>query len=126
MQARVRLVVVALFTLVLPAAAAAQDVSAVPPASGVAPLVASMSAPGAPDAGPTIDGTATAFRTVAHMSPFDAAALQRRQSAGKPVALMIVGGAAILIGAIIGDAPGTLFMVGGAVGLLYGLYLYLQ
>jgi len=39
---------------------------------------------------------------------------------------MIVGGAAILVGAIIGDAAGTLFMIGGAVALLVGLYQYLQ
>ncbi len=42
---------------------------------------------------------------------------------GQPVGQ---GAAAGLSGAVIGDAPGTLFMVGGAVALLYGLYLYLQ
>ena len=110
MQARVRLVVLALFALTMPSLAGAQDASAQPAAA----------------AGPTIDGTATAFRVVANVSDIDAAEMQRRQSAGKPVALMIVGGAAILVGAVIGDAPGTLFMVGGAVALLYGLYLYLQ
>lgn len=109
MQARVRLFVVALFALVMPSFAGAQD--------RVAPQ---------PAAGPTVEGTATAFRAVAHVSDIGMAEMQRRQSAGKPVALMIVGGAAILVGAVIGDAPGTLFMVGGAVALLYGLYLYLQ
>jgi hypothetical protein len=119
MQARVRLVVLALFALVMPSLAGAQDATALQPAPQPAPQTA-------PAAGPTIDGTATAFRAVANLSDMDAAEMQRRQSAGKPVALMIVGGAAILVGAVIGDAPGTLFMVGGAVALLYGLYLYLQ
>jgi hypothetical protein len=41
-------------------------------------------------------------------------------------ALMIVGGAAILVGAIVGDTAGDVFMVGGAVVGLYGLYKYLQ
>ncbi|HEY2376881.1 MAG TPA: hypothetical protein VGH98_12960 [Gemmatimonadaceae bacterium] len=41
-------------------------------------------------------------------------------------ALMIVGGAAILVGAIVGDTAGDVFMVGGAVVGLYGLYRYLQ
>jgi len=41
-------------------------------------------------------------------------------------ALMIVGGAAILVGAIVGDRAGDVFMVGGAVVGLYGLYKYLQ
>jgi hypothetical protein len=45
---------------------------------------------------------------------------------GQPEALMIVGGAAILIGAIIGNDAGAFFMVGGAVVGLYGLYKYLQ
>jgi len=39
---------------------------------------------------------------------------------------MIVGGAAILVGAIVGDTAGNVFMVGGAVVGLYGLYKYLQ
>lgn len=115
MPVRVRLMVLALSALILPSVAAAQDV--------VAPHSAPQAAPGG---GPTIDGTATAFRVVANVSDVQAAEMQRRQPAGKPVALMIVGGAAILVGAVIGDAPGTLFMVGGAVALLYGLYLYLQ
>lgn len=115
MQARVRFPVLAMFVLFMPSVATAQDPAGPRPAPQ----------PGAV-AGPTIEGTATAFRTVANTSDIDAAEMQRRQSAGKPVALMIVGGAAILVGAVIGDAPGTLFMVGGAVALLYGLYLYLQ
>lgn len=40
--------------------------------------------------------------------------------------LMIVGGAALLTGAIIGDDAGTLIMIGGAGIGLWGLYLYLQ
>lgn len=123
MHPRVRLMVLALFALIMPSPAAAQDVAAPQPAA----QPTSQPTPQlAPAAGPTVDGTATAFRPVVNVSEFTAAEMQRRQSAGKPVALMIVGGAAILVGAVIGDAPGTLFMVGGAVALLYGLYLYLQ
>src|SRR5262249_13948335 len=40
-------------------------------------------------------------------------------------ALMIVGGAAVLVGAVMEGKPGTIFMVGGAVVGLYGLYKYL-
>lgn len=47
-------------------------------------------------------------------------------SQGKPKTLMIVGGAAFLAGALIGDTAGTAIMVGGAGIGLYGLYLYLQ
>ena len=41
-------------------------------------------------------------------------------------AMMIVGVAALITGAIIGGDPGTIVMVGGAVVGLIGLYNYLQ
>jgi hypothetical protein len=58
----------------------------------------------------------------------DAALLlqRRRAGLGQPMAMMIVGGAAVLLGAIIGDTPGTVIMIGGAVIGLIGLYEYLQ
>lgn len=111
MHVRVRLVVLALFALLMPTVAAAQDAAAQKPV---------------PAAGPTVDGTATAFRAVANVEDLTTAEMQRRQGVGRPVALMIVGGAALLVGAVIGDDVGTLFMIGGAVALLYGLYRYLQ
>jgi hypothetical protein len=78
-------------------------------------------------AGPTLESTVTAVRARVHSAENAmTSAVQRRSGTDKPVALMIVGGAAILIGAVIGDAAGTLFMIGGAVAFLYGLYLYLQ
>lgn len=116
MHARLRLLVLVLVALVAlvaaPAFAHAQQTG---------------SARTAPSAGPRRDMTATAVRQLTQ--PVDSAALlqrARRQSSGKPAALMIVGGAAVVLGAVIGDTPGTLFMVGGAVAFLYGLYLYLQ
>jgi hypothetical protein len=44
----------------------------------------------------------------------------------KGTTLMIVGFAALLVGAIIGDDAGTIVMLGGAGIGLYGLYLFLQ
>jgi len=52
--------------------------------------------------------------------------MQRRKGYGQPIALMVVGGAALLTGLIIGDDAGTVIAVGGAVVGLYGLYQYLQ
>jgi hypothetical protein len=49
-----------------------------------------------------------------------------RKSMGQPVALMIVGGAALLAGVIIGGDAGTLIAIGGVVAGLIGLYQYLQ
>lgn len=45
---------------------------------------------------------------------------------GQARAMMVVGAAALIAGAIIGDTPGTIVMVGGAVIGLIGLYDYLQ
>ncbi len=41
-------------------------------------------------------------------------------------AMMIVGGAALLTGAVVGGDAGTLISVGGAVVFLFGLYQYLH
>jgi hypothetical protein len=45
---------------------------------------------------------------------------------GQSRAMMVVGVAAVIVGAIIGGTPGTLIMVGGALVGLKGLYDYLQ
>jgi hypothetical protein len=75
-------------------------------------------------AGPRIDAIATGFRAARQPADSTTAAQRRRQS--RPVALMIVGGAAFVLGALIGHDVGVLFMIGGAVALLIGLYRYLQ
>jgi hypothetical protein len=77
-------------------------------------------------AGPRIDATSTAVRNVTQ-SP-DAALFQRAQpmAMGKPMAMMIVGGAAIVLGAVIGNDIGMLFMIGGSVSVLIGLYQHLK
>ncbi len=78
-------------------------------------------------AGPRVELTATAVRApAAALDRASNEAAPRRQNVAAPVALMIVGGAAIVLGAVIGGAAGTLFMVGGAVAALIGLYQYLQ
>jgi hypothetical protein len=45
---------------------------------------------------------------------------------GRDVAFMAVGGAGVVVGAIIGGTSGTVFMVAGGLVLLYGLFEYLQ
>jgi hypothetical protein len=114
MHARARCLVLAAIALVIPALGSAQS------------NPTNTQASTGPAAGPTIATSATAFRAVS-VQPADSASMaMQRQNVGQPVALMVVGGAAILVGAVIGDAPGTLFMIGGAIALLYGLYKYLQ
>ena len=75
-------------------------------------------------AGPRLDATSVAFRSPAESQPAEMQA--RTRSMGRPVALMVVGGAALVLGVVIGDDVGALFSIAGAVAFLYGLYLYLR
>lgn len=54
------------------------------------------------------------------------AAYQGGANKGQPIALMAVGGAAIVLGALTDNGARGLLMVGGTVVGLYGLYLYLR
>jgi hypothetical protein len=56
----------------------------------------------------------------------DAASGLLPRRSNKNVTYMIVGGAGLLTGLVIGDDVGTLIAVGGTVLGLYGLYQYLQ
>jgi hypothetical protein len=102
------------------------------PAAPVAPAAAPVGLPdsaSAPAVGPRLDGASVAVG--AHeQAPVSAgaelAAQPRRSGLQQSQVLMIVGGAAFLAGAIIGDDAGTIIMIGGAAVALYGLYQYLQ
>lgn len=78
--------------------------------------------------GPTIESAAVGIRPATTNADAAADAQQRRRSSGmsQSVVLMVVGGAAMVAGAIIGNDAGTIFLVGGAVIALYGLYQYLR
>ena len=45
---------------------------------------------------------------------------------GRNPAMMIVGGVALLVGAVVGGDEGTIIMIGGGILGLYGLWRYLQ
>lgn len=113
MSARLRMLVLFAFISV-PASASAQ------------PIPAPVQVQKASTAGPRVAATATAVRQLTQVTDKANTALAERKNVGRPVALMIVGGAAIVVGAVIGGTVGTLFMIGGAVAGLYGLYQYLQ
>ena len=100
------------------------------PSTGAAPAVQPTSAQRVTPvaAGPRVELTATAMR--AQTQRVDSAAMNvaaaRRNSMGRPMALIIVGSAAFLAGALIGGDAGTIFMIGGAVTALVGLYQYFE
>lgn len=118
-------VLLLLATAFIPAAVSAQS-----PAAPTAPATSATPQPSAttsaPKGGPRVELTATAMRRFAQTA--DSTTIQRGQptNLGKPMALMIVGGAAILLGAIIGRRVGDVFMIAGAASLLVGLYQYFK
>lgn len=109
-----------LISLVAAAAFAATSPAAVALAQVPAPQSQARAA-----AGPTVAASVAGIRRTAPAST-TAAPAARQLGAGRNVALMVVGGAALIIGAIIGGTAGVLIAVGGAVVGLYGLYNYVQ
>ena len=116
----------ALVFIAAPRAGRAQEVATAPATALDQPegvVSATVTAP--PAVGPTLDGATVGFRhtsTQTVHAPVTVAAARATNS----TALMIVGGAAFLAGAVIGGDSGTIIMIGGAAVGLYGLYLYLQ
>lgn len=80
-------------------------------------------------AGPTAAAATVGFRVTDSTSTLPregtlTPVVQRRT--GRGTGLMIVGGAALLAGLIIGGGAGTAIAVGGTAVGLYGLYLWVQ
>lgn len=93
-------------------------------AAAPAPMTSAVAQP----AGPTLDRATAGVRTtrVADEVPKAANPLPRREPNNQNKAMMIVGGAGLLAGAIIGKDAGTIVMLGGAGLGLWGLWKYLE
>jgi len=79
--------------------------------------------PTAATVGPTIASASIAVRNAS--TPATLAA-RHHGGMGQPEILMIVGGAALLVGLVIGGGAGDAIAIGGGVAGLIGLYQYLQ
>jgi hypothetical protein len=114
------------------AAAPAARAQSAPLAPEGVPVRAFAPAPVAAASGPALSNSAAGAKPVAATDvrasalEEESSALRRRARFNYSQTLMIVGGAAFIAGALIGDDAGTIVMVGGAAVGLYGLYLYLQ
>jgi len=119
-RSRAALVLMSALILVLRAPqGAAQSLTATPIAPNVTATTVQQ-----PQVGPTLASLSVGVRNVV---PATTPAQQRGSAGlGQNEALMIVGGAAILVGAVVGGDAGDIFMIGGAIVGLYGLYKYLQ
>ncbi len=108
--------------------AAPPDVGPVPvPAPEELTGAASANADGnATDGGPSLAAASAGVRANVAREDASSRAASHDGGIGTAGVLMIVGGAAILAGLLIGGGAGTAIAVGGAVAGLYGLYLYLK
>jgi outer membrane receptor protein involved in Fe transport len=95
-------------------------------AVAAAPTARAQASETQPSSGPTILAASAAVRPNLRMDASIPRALDVRQQLRRSETLMIVGGAILLAGAIIGGDAGTIIMIGGAGIGIYGLYLYLQ
>jgi hypothetical protein len=114
--------------------ALALALAAAPLGAQTADSAAALAAPAAPaaaaPAAPMVTAAPAALiapaRATAELGQEQAALQARANGFSQNQILMIVGGAALLTGLIIGDDAGTVLAVGGAGVGLYGLYRYLQ
>ena len=120
-RSRAALLFLSALTLVLRApASAAQSLTGTP----IAPPITVAPSTQPKNVGPTLAALSVGVHATV---PATTAPAQRGSAGlGQNEALMIVGGAAILVGAIVGGDAGDIFMIGGAIVGLYGLYKYLQ
>lgn len=111
---------------------AAQNVAAIPTTvDQSASVVVTAPAPAvAADAvqseslGPVANGSSVGAHMLAPSAP--APFVPRRERESRSVALMIVGGAILVIGAVVGGQAGTIIMIGGGVVGIVGLIRFLQ
>jgi len=114
------LTVLAALALATPASAQWKPVADPGPVRGVS---AALAATPAPDFGLMSGSDRSASEALAHTCV--APPLPGVERTSTDVALMIVGGAALILGSVIGDDAGAMMMVGGGVVGLVGLYQYL-
>ena len=89
--------------------------------------VSAMTTPGSASVAAVRGPSTSSARVAAHAisTSRGASPVFQDKKPKRSVVFMIVGGAALVVGAVIGDDAGTIVMLGGAAIGLYGLYRYL-
>lgn len=131
MNRKILSLVAAFFLMILPVAVIAQSATSsavgITSSAATTPNVTPTPNIAVPSAGPTNAASTVGIRApVAQRSNATGAAADAHLGAGQNVALMVVGGAALIIGAAIGETAGVLLAIGGAIVFLYGLYNFIQ
>ena len=92
----------------------------------VAVSAPAVQAPVAPAVGPMLRTSAVGLRALAPTTGAPMVAMPADGENSQNVALMLVGGAGLIVGAVIGGRSGTIVMLGSGVLGLVGLFRYLQ
>jgi hypothetical protein len=120
----------AFFLMILPVAVTAQSATSsavgITSSAAAAPSLTTSPNVAVPSAGPTNAASTVGVRAPVAQRSNAGAAADPHLGAGQNVALMVVGGAALIIGAAIGETAGVLLAIGGAIVFLYGLYNFIQ
>lgn len=130
---------IAVITIAIGAPLAAQERASSPLETVDAPLATRAVAPGATQSressADTLALDSTGHSSVAVQAPVALQAMVtaspspvpfQRSRSSRSVAMMVVGGAALIVGSVVGGDSGTIIMVGGGVVGLIGLWNYLQ
>jgi hypothetical protein len=108
-----------------PLAAQTSTVEQNAPVAVTAPVVADAPTAAVSEArGPLMTTAAVGVHLDARNTPL--ATPPKFQSTGRNPAMMIVGGAALIVGAVVGGQAGTIVMIAGGIIGLVGLWNYLQ
>jgi len=123
----------AIAVMLLAAPLAAQNVSQNTAVENAAPVTVSTPASvpsAAADAAPATSLAPTRANATSgvRLNASAATTLPSAEPSGRSrsPAMMIVGGVALLVGAVVGGTPGTIIMIGGGVVGLFGLWNYLN
>jgi hypothetical protein len=125
-----RFIAAGIITLALfPATSSAQSAHRSPASAfAVSPAPAPAASTGGSN-GPTIEMAAVGVRPApskVDATQARARAARRSSGVGHAGALIVVGAGAMVAGSVIDGEAGTVFLVGGALIALYGLYLLVQ
>jgi len=110
--------------LVSPPAATAP--AAVAPAQSAAATAPQVVAPAVDPSGPTVAASRAGIAPKSADDTHQMAMMDQHMGEGQNIALMVVGGAALITGLLIGGGAGAAVAIGGAAIGLLGLYGYVK
>lgn len=127
MNTRIRSSILSLLFVIAPTIVSAQGADQSTPVLTMQPILTNLKSVGtAPAIGAQFAPVAVTSKTSFVPVSIPVARLSDGENVGKSRAMMGVGLAALIVGIIVGGDIGTIFMIGGGVLGLLGLYQYMR